>query len=347
VTVIAERRERSWPAVENKNGLHVRRLWCLYQPHLHLVTALTAFTLFLLTQGRHFQLWHIHQYGLHAVLAVVVGKLLKRPVVLKLTSSTSEGIQGVISSLPLKRFTRLLLLKVDAVIALTREMQVEAEMFGFPTSRVHILGNGVDTQRFRLRSDEERMRLRKKLGVEATGMVLFVGRLAPEKNPDGLIKAWRMALPRLPVGWKLVLVGGGPMQTELGSFVISAWLSDSVYIAGHQGNVEKWMAAADIYALTSHREGLSNTTLEAMASGLPVVSTRVSGSSETLSETGAGLVVNVGRMDQVADALVHLAADTGMRYRMGQRGREVIESKYSISRVAERHENLYRILLAG
>ena len=83
-----------------------------------------------------------------------------------------------------------------------------------------------------------------------------------------------------------------------------------------------------------------------MSSGLPVVSTRVSGSDETLEETGAGLVVDVGQSDQLADALCRLARDPVLRQRMGQAGRAVIQDRYSIRAVTERHLQLYNQLLA-
>ena len=93
---------------------------------------------------------------------------------------------------------------------------------------------------------------------------------------------------------------------------------------GLQSDVESWLGAADVYALASHEEGLSNALLEAMASGLPDVSTRVSGVRETVEEVGAGLVVDVGQKDQLADALTRLTNDSSLRSQMGRAGRTVI-----------------------
>jgi glycosyltransferase involved in cell wall biosynthesis len=280
------------------------------------------------------------------VLVIALGKLLRRPVVLKLTSSGPQGIQQAASALPMTRIAAPLLRKVDAVVATTRETRAEAVAFGIPVSRVHVLGNGVNAHAFRPHPDEERARLRSEIGIDASGMMAFVGRLSSEKNPDGLLRCWKLAFPRLPTGWKLVLVGEGPMRDRLGSCVDTEGLSASVVFAGFQTNVEAWMAAADIFVLASHNEGLSIAMLEAMASGLPIVSTRVSGSIETLEETGAGLVVDVGQMDQLADALVRLAADPTLRKQMGLAGRAVIVKRYSIESVSARHERLYRGLLA-
>jgi glycosyltransferase involved in cell wall biosynthesis len=97
--------------------------------------------------------------------------------------------------------------------------------------------------------------------------------------------------------------------------------------------------------LPSHIEGLSVGLLEAMASGLPVVSTRVSGSIETVEEAGAGLLVDVGRVDRLSEAIARMLADTPLRERMGQAGRALIEAKYSTDVVAQSCLRLYRSLM--
>ena len=183
LTVIAERRDRSWPAREQQDGVMVQRLWCLYRRHFYQVTSLATFALFLFTQGRRFHVWHIHQYGSHAVLAVVLGKLLHRPVVLKLTNTKDYGIQQVIADLPLAGLARALLLGIDAVVATTQETRAEAEVFGIQADRVYVVGNGVDTEIFHPHSHDERLGLRRQLSVEADGMVVFVGRLLRRKIP--------------------------------------------------------------------------------------------------------------------------------------------------------------------
>lgn len=346
ITIVTERRNQAWPAREEFSRVKIRRLWCRYRPHLHMLTSVASFAWFLLSQGRHFQVWHIHQYGHHAALAVVLGKLLRRPVVLKLTNTKDHGLLQTINKAPLAKVVKILLQRVDAVVALTRETQQEAVEFGIPVSRIRVLGNGVDINLYHPRNSDERTGLRCKCGIDATGLVIFVGRLAEEKNPDGLLQAWQIALKNLPYGWKLVLVGDGSMRAGLLSIIKTRRLESSVILVGQQDNVDDWFGAADIYLLASHNEGLSNALLEAMASGLPAVSTRVSGSTEILEETGAGFVVEVGKIEQLAAAIVRLIREPVLRRQMGQVARRVIENNYSIVSVALGHERLYRDLLA-
>jgi len=111
--------------------------------------------------------------------------------------------------------------------------------------------------------------------------------------------------------------------------------------------VQDWLAAADIYVLCSQTEGLSNTLLEAMATGLPCVVTAVSGTRELVAEPGCGLVVPVGNIRALATALIGLMSSEKLRHEMGARSRVVIVERLAIENVAQRHEALYQTLIQG
>ncbi len=346
VTVITERRETLWPARDEMDGVRILRLWCIHRPRLHLLTSLLSFSRFLLIRGRSFDVLHVHQYGLHAALASAFGIILRRPVVLKLTSSADQGLKNVGANSAFARLTHTLIKRVSAVVAMTRETEREALAFGIARDRIHRLGNGVDVSKFCSVSDQERSELKKKFGIEFAHVVLFVGRLSEEKNIRGLLQAWRLACSSLATEWGLVLVGGGSQRAELEAVVTSAGLKNRVLFVGQQANIENWMRIADIYVLSSRNEGLSNTMLEAMASALPVVATRVSGVSELVEEANAGLAVDVGDMHGLGRALVSLACDAALRDLMGSTARSVIEQGYSIEAVTEGYESMYYQLLA-
>ena len=93
VTVIADCRDKCWPRMETTNGVTVRRLWCIYRTGLHLLTALLSHAAFLLLNGRRYDVFHIHQYGYHAAVTVVIGRLLRRPIILKITNTGAQGIE--------------------------------------------------------------------------------------------------------------------------------------------------------------------------------------------------------------------------------------------------------------
>ena len=347
VTVITDRRRLAWPAREVREGVQIQRLWCLFRPHWHMLTALSSTALFLLWHGRRYDVWHVHQYGQQAIIAVILGKLLRRPVVLKLTSSAGQGLSAVVSRGRFPALSAYWLTQVAAVIALTRETEREARAFGIPPERVHVLGNGLDTGSFAPLDSAARAEVKRSLGFDAYKLILCVGRLSGEKNPDGLLQAWAIAREKLGGEWKLILVGDGPLRPVVEEAVMNRGLSSQVVIAGPQDNIAQWMGVADIYVLPSNNEGLSNTLLEAMACGLPVVATRVSGVSELVEETGAGLAMDIGDVPALAEALVRLGGDAKLRAAAGARARQVVESRYAITRVAAAHAALYRRLLAG
>ena len=346
VTVISERRDTGWPQSEVREGVAIRRLWCIYRPRLHMLTALVSFALFLMFRGRRFDIWHAHQYGMHAGVAVALGFLMRRPVVLKLTSSGGQGLAQALSATRFSRLLAALHLHVDAVVALTRETEREALAFGISPARIHVLGNGVDIERFRPRDENERQTIKRHLGLNAEHLVIFVGRLSPEKNVEGLLQAWAQAHPLMGSGWTLLIIGDGPERRRLEDIVIRENLDGSVLLLGAKDSINEWMGVAEIYVLTSDREGLSNTLLEAMACGLPVAATRVSGVSELVEAPGAGLTVEVGNMHDFSVALATLGGDGLLRANLGAKGRDVIHGRYSIEAVATRHELLYQNLLS-
>lgn len=344
VTVITDRRERRWPAREQVDGFTIRRLRCIYRPGLHALTSLCAHALFLLCHGRSFDVWHVHHYGVHTTLAVVLGQWLRRPVVLKLASSSEQGLANAIASGRWPTLQARAHRQVAACIAPSVETEVEARCFGISAEKIHQIGNGVDVEQFAPANSEQQYALRESLRLPQRLTAIFVGRLAAEKNPLGGLDAWAAACVKFQTPWTLVLVGDGPLRNAVEEKIKALDLADCVIVAGQSDRVQDWLRAADIYVLGSHNEGLSNTTLEAMACGLPSVVTAVSGMAALIGDTGAGRVVPVRDTAALADALVALHADAPLRAAMGIRARDTVLRNYAIGSIAERHRLLYQTL---
>jgi glycosyltransferase involved in cell wall biosynthesis len=345
VVVITEHRDRSWPTIERIDGYEVRRLFCLFRRNLHTVTSMLSFTDFLLRRGGDFDIWHVHQSGSLAALAVVLGRLLRRPVVLKLTSSAEMGLEEAIGNGIRGRILGTLHRRVAACVALTEETRTEAIRFGIPRERVHIIPNGVDGQLFRPASPHERAAARRQLGLGCDRLVLSVGRLSPEKNPLGLLDAWAAVSRDARVGAVLVLVGDGPQSQRVRGKVATLGLDD-VVLPGQQADVALWYRAADVCVVPSRVEGLCNSMLEAMASGVPVISTRVSGSSVLVEAPPAGLVVDVGSTRDLAHAMQSVLLDAELRARLGQNARQRFASHFSLTGVTQVTLSLYQGLLS-
>jgi glycosyltransferase involved in cell wall biosynthesis len=346
VTVVTERASREWPPLETRDGVNVRRLWCLPYAGVHTISALCSLGLFLLLRGHRYDVWHAHQYGIRTAVAIAIGKIVGRPVVLKLTNTGNLGLAMSLDRERLRGFVRARHREVDAVVATTRETRDEALRFGIAPERVHVFGNPVDISDFNAPADAGKPAARAAVGVEAAGVVLYVGRLTPQKNPEALLESWSQARHEMP-GWQLHILGDGPMATRLRELIAQAGIESCTFLHGPQRNVPAWLKAADIYVMPSVLEGLSNSLLEAMASSLPTVCTQVSGVDELITEPGAGIVVRQGDIPGFARGLVTLAADPGLRLTMGRIARRVVESRFSIDLIAAQHAGLYDRLAAG
>jgi len=347
VLVLSERRYLEWAHCDRAGEIDIVRWWCIYRSKLHILTSLLGLAVELLVRGRCFDIWHVHQYGVHAALTIITGKILRRKVVLKLTSSGAQGISKMLEGGRLPFFVKYIHRQVDALVALTKETADEAAAFGIDHTRVHNLGNGVDVQEFSPISETARHMVRRKLKLSKPNIVLFVGRLAREKNVGGLLEAWAKAFPHMGCEWGLVIVGDGAQRGDLEIKVRKLKIEDSVWFVGQQQMIREWFSAADVFVMASDNEGLSNTLLEALACGLPVVATAVSGTRQLVEEAGAGIRVPIGDMYAFGEALIVLARDLDLRRRMGQYGRLYVERHYSSDCVVAAYESLYKGLVCA
>jgi L-malate glycosyltransferase len=346
VVVIAERRDRAWSVMESIDGYEVRRLSCSYRRHRHAVTSLLSFAGFLLRYGREFDVWHVHQYGFQAALAVALGKLLRRPVLLKLPSSNAMGIERAMGAGIVGRILLFFHLRVNACLAVSDETREEAIHLGIPPERIYLIPNGVDGRQFHPTLPEERAAARRALGLHCDRLVLYVGRLSPEKNPLGLLEAWAAIDTEARKGALLALVGDGPQREEVQAKAQAPNLAGSIHLAGMRSDVATWYRAADVYVIPSLLEGLSNTMIEALASGLPVISTRVSGSSILVESPNAGLVVDIGNVENLAGAMESLLRDESLRTQLAANARLTFETHFALEILSKKMILLYRGLLA-
>jgi glycosyltransferase involved in cell wall biosynthesis len=347
VEVVTERRESAWPRAETRAGFSIRRLWCCYRPRLHVVTSGVALAWYLLRSLRRFDVVHIHQYGYPAAIAIVLAKLLRRPVVLKITSTGADGITSALHELRGGRgLIAWLHRDVDVCAATTKDAAQEAEQFGIPKQRVRIVPNGVDTREFCPGDSAMRTDARERAGLGPGPTAIYCGRLSAEKNAYGLVRAWRVVADAVP-GAVLVVVGDGPLKETLANAIRAAALEGVVRLMGAQTDVAPWYQMADLFVLPSNHEGLSNSLLEAMSCGLPIVATRVSGSSEILGEIEAGILVDVGDEAGLASAMIAMLTSPERRRICGGHARRYVEQKYTLSVVAEQVVRVYQELAAA
>lgn len=346
VTVVAERRNLQWPATEEYQGFQVRRHWCIYKPRWHLLTSVMSLMLFLLLNVRRFQLVHIQQYGTYAGMAIAIARLYSIPVVLRTTNTRSDGISQVLGGRsPLRRLVAALHRKADACIVTSTWALDEVLRFGLPRGRIRLIPNGIDTDELRpdpVARGEARKRL---IPHGESVVVLYCGRLNEGKNPLGLIRAWRGVAAQAPSAL-LVLVGDGPQRDLANQLIDREGLGGRVLLAGSQADVLPWYRAADIFVLPSHFEGLSNSLLEAMSCGLPVVSTKVSGSVDIFARCDVGELVEVGDETALGSAISRLVDMPERRASCGGRARRLAMEEFSLQAIVHRTVDLYREVVA-
>jgi glycosyltransferase involved in cell wall biosynthesis len=341
VQIVSEQRDRSWPKFEQIGQASLLRLWCIFKPGVHKFTSLFSLAVFLITRGWRYDVWHVHQYGDYAGLAILIGKLFRRPVIFKVTSSGPLGLRPVIAKTRLPKINRFLHTRAAGVAALTVETQAEAIEFGVAPERVHLIGNGVDVRRFRPADADRQHQIRGELGLANQNYAIYSGRFSEPKNTLGLVKAWQHALPSLPSSWDLIMLGDGPEWQDVYNYCHRNQLLDRVHLVGQQQEVEKWLQIAKINLLSSWNEGLSNSLLEAMACGLPTVATRVSGVFELIEQGQAGLAVPIGDMDAFGNAILTLAMNNKLREEAGEKARKIIEERFSLASNTAAYERLY------
>ncbi len=215
---------------------------------------------------------------------------------------------------------------------------------GVPQTRITQVCNGVDGTRFRpARAGESRI-AGCPFDPEQHWMVGFVGRMQAVKNPELLVQAFAQAIHWFPVlrsRLRLVMVGDGPLRSQVQSLLRALGLADLAWLPGDRTDVPEILRGVQVLALPSWSEGISNVALEAMATGLPVLATDVGGNAELVDAGVTGKLVPSGDVAVMARALLELACDPQGAARMGQAGRARMEARFSMRAMVAAYQAVY------
>lgn len=220
---------------------------------------------------------------------------------------------------------------------------------GIPKRKLFLLYNGIAVDGYRP-SAERRVRARDMLGLAPeTLVVTAVGNLHPYKGHADLIAAVARIAEELPRPWRLIIAGSDRAGHELvlRRMISELGIEQCVTLLGHRDDIPDILAAADIHAMPSHEEGLPNSIIEAMASGLPIVASRVGGIPELVIENENGLLVEPRDPDGLSKALLTLAQDVHMRMRVGEANLARVRARFSLENSVSRYNELYGSLARG
>jgi sugar transferase (PEP-CTERM/EpsH1 system associated) len=215
------------------------------------------------------------------------------------------------------------------------------QQVGVPNERIRLICNGVDIERF---SPAQREPVLPPGFADADSVVVgSVGRLEPVKDQLTLVRAFTELCQRRPQDkrLRLVLIGDGSLRQALESLVAQGGIRERVWLAGSADNVTQLLNAMDVFVLPSLAEGISNTILEAMACGLPVVATRVGGNEELMVENETGFLVPRADPGAMADALLTYLDDDTLRARHGAAARCRVEKHFSIHGMVNQYLGVY------
>ncbi|MDX1655834.1 MAG: TIGR03088 family PEP-CTERM/XrtA system glycosyltransferase [Candidatus Competibacteraceae bacterium] len=217
---------------------------------------------------------------------------------------------------------------------------------GVSHDRISRICNGVDSERF-YPAPAGRASLPLEGFAPPDALVIgTVGRMQAVKDQLTLVRAFIRLLERLPAQrLRLVLVGDGPLKSQADALLRQAGVRELAWLAGSRDDVPELLRGLDLFVLPSLAEGISNTILEAMASGLPVVATRVGGNEELVVEGQTGRLVPTGDPQALTEALACYLEQPAQRRAHAQAARRRVESLYSLAAMTEAYRQLYDRLL--
>ncbi len=232
--------------------------------------------------------------------------------------------------------------KADLIVTISRySLEKMQKHYGVDPSKVRIVPNGVDPEK--IKPSENQAELKRQFGLGEAPVVLFVGALIPRKGLSFLVEAAKQ-VAKTHGDVRFVLVGDGPLKTQLtvdlaannlsGNFLFKSGLTEE--------SLAKMYGCADVFVLPSIQEGQGIVLLEASAAGKPVVAFDIGGVNEAVVNGETGLLVNRGSSGELAEALLKLLGDVGLREKMGSAGRKFVVENFTWDICAQKMLAVYR-----
>jgi len=271
---------------------------------------------------------HTWDYPLN-VFAPVIARTMTRAIAI----SSQRADRGLIPS-AYRRLITLADRMSHAIIVNCKFIEEHLLSRRVPSQKLHVCYNGIDPKQFQRLSRPHPLTI----GV--------VCALRPEKNLITLIDAFAL-VRKLAPELKLVIVGSGDELPILERRARETGVRDFCHFEPATARVREWLSVIDIFVLPSITEALSNSLMEAMVSGCCAVASDVGGNPELVRHGATGLLFRPGDVSNLAEALRSLIADGTLRRRMAKQGQDIISNKFSISRAAERMQEIYCDCLAN
>lgn len=295
-----------------------------------------------LRMSKNFDLIHC-QWALSGLVGVWVKKIRKIPLIVTLRGA---DVNVSLTNSVFRCILRYVVRNSDYVTSNNRQLLLDIKKLGI-NNDIRPIYNGVDVSVFKPRNKKY---ARKKLGLNANdNVIIYVGWFIERKGVSYLLEAMPSIIKNVKNA-KLLLVGEGMLENELRSIVKGLNMQNNVVFAGAKGpdEISSYLNAADVLVLPSLSEGLPNVVLEAMASSLPVVATKVSGTPEVVKDGMTGYLVPAKDSKSLADKTAKLLNDSKLTAKMGKNALRFIHSEgLTWKKSAQRYVEAYKVVLNG
>jgi glycosyltransferase involved in cell wall biosynthesis len=310
-----------------------------------------------------YDLIFVSGYRIIGLTAVLIGKLLRKPVVLKADSQGEmsgdffkSGLQKFSvshHSLLFRwflRFRNMILKKAEAFSAISPEITSEWTSSGIPSEKIHPIPNSVDTNRFVPVEPAAKSSLRKKLDLpQNAAIAIYTGRLVSYKGLPLLLRVWN-EFQYKHENILLILAGTGGLdihncEGDLKEYVRVNALEKQVLFAGAIQNVPEYLQASDLFVFPTENDAFPSSIVEAMACGLPIVTTPVGAIKTIITDRETGLLIKPGNAKQLFQALDIMLSDKGTASRLGKTAHQSVQDLYSAELVTKRYLSLFQGLV--
>lgn len=359
VTVITRRSDATLKRVESYGPVTVYRLPPVGRAHWKKWGLLFTSVPLLIRLRRRYDVLFVSGFRVIGLPSVFVSRLLGKACILKADSLGemsghffAAGLRNVglrVSSTFFKLFLawrNRVLRRASAFVAISSAVVSELRQQRVDPALIRTIPNSVDICTFYPVDLPKKRALRAKLDLPLTAkIVIYTGRLVSYKGLPLLLRVWQ-DIQTHNRHVRLLIVGSGGLdihncETELKTYVVDNGLQESVRFTGAVRNVHEYLQAADIFVFPTESEAFGISLIEAMACGLPVVSTSVGGVKDILVHEQNGLIVEADDFQQLCDALSRLLKDASLSSNLGQAARRTVNDRYAAGLVTQRYASLF------